>query len=238
VDFLRRHAASDRARAAGYLRGGSCGRRRGSYEASYRLWAWVPVLVASPLIALIGTLTGHRLRRWIQRGAAPTLGDLHLPTGIARPRAATGSGGKVRVPVATFVTDFGRPSAVDPSRPSTCTCASMAQASGWAAGAPGEGFPAVGFPGQPCRRVSGEKRRSARRGSVTRSGSDRGRGDRAPDGGIVGRRRPGGHLRRRRGHGPGTHHWSSAVGNEPAPPASVGQGRSDACSDGPTTCRG
>jgi UDP-N-acetylglucosamine:LPS N-acetylglucosamine transferase len=74
-----------------------------SYEASYRLWAWVPVLCL-PLIALIGTLTGHRLRRWIQRERA----DLVIST---YPLASLALGrdrqrGKVRVPVATFVTDF------------------------------------------------------------------------------------------------------------------------------------
>ena len=74
-----------------------------SYEASYRLWAWVPVLCL-PLIALIGALTGHRLRRWIQRERA----DLVIST---YPLASLALGrdrqrGKVRVPVATFVTDF------------------------------------------------------------------------------------------------------------------------------------
>jgi UDP-N-acetylglucosamine:LPS N-acetylglucosamine transferase len=74
-----------------------------SYEASYRLWAWVPVLCL-PLIALIGVLTGHRLRRWIQRERA----DLVIST---YPLASLALGrdrqrGKVQVPVATFVTDF------------------------------------------------------------------------------------------------------------------------------------
>ena len=74
-----------------------------SYEASYRLWAWVPVLCL-PLIALIGVLTGHRLRRWIQHERA----DLVIST---YPLASLALGrdrqrGKVRVPVATFVTDF------------------------------------------------------------------------------------------------------------------------------------
>ncbi len=74
-----------------------------SYEASYRLWAWVPVLCL-PLIALIGVLTGHRLRRWIQRERV----DLVIST---YPLASLALGrdrqrGKVRVPVATFVTDF------------------------------------------------------------------------------------------------------------------------------------
>ena len=74
-----------------------------SYEASYRLWAWVPVLCL-PLIALIGILTGHRLRRWIQRETA----DLVIST---YPLASLALGrdrqrGKVRIPVATFVTDF------------------------------------------------------------------------------------------------------------------------------------
>jgi UDP-N-acetylglucosamine:LPS N-acetylglucosamine transferase len=74
-----------------------------SYEASYRLWSWIPVLCL-PLIALVGALTGHRLRRWIQRERA----DLVIST---YPLASLALGrdrqrGKVRVPVATFVTDF------------------------------------------------------------------------------------------------------------------------------------
>ncbi len=74
-----------------------------SYEASYRLWAWVPALCL-PLIALIGILTGHRLRQWIKRERA----DLVIST---YPLASLSLGrdrlrGKVRVPVATFVTDF------------------------------------------------------------------------------------------------------------------------------------
>jgi len=74
-----------------------------SYEASYRLWALVPILCL-PLIALIGILTGWRLRRWIREVPA----DLVIST---YPLASLALGrdrqrGKVRVPVATFVTDF------------------------------------------------------------------------------------------------------------------------------------
>jgi UDP-N-acetylglucosamine:LPS N-acetylglucosamine transferase len=74
-----------------------------SYEASYRLWSWIPALCL-PLVSLIGMLTGHRLRRWIERERA----DLVIST---YPLASLAFGrdrrrGKVRVPVATFVTDF------------------------------------------------------------------------------------------------------------------------------------
>ncbi|TMM17690.1 MAG: glycosyltransferase [Actinobacteria bacterium] len=74
-----------------------------SYEASYRLWAWVPALCL-PLIALIGMLTGHRLRRWITReGAGLVISTYPLASlSLGRDRLR----GKVRVPVATFVTDF------------------------------------------------------------------------------------------------------------------------------------
>jgi UDP-N-acetylglucosamine:LPS N-acetylglucosamine transferase len=74
-----------------------------SYEASYRLWSWIPALCL-PLVSLIGMLTGHRLRRWIEREGA----DLVIST---YPLASLALGrdrrrGKVRVPIATFVTDF------------------------------------------------------------------------------------------------------------------------------------
>jgi UDP-N-acetylglucosamine:LPS N-acetylglucosamine transferase len=74
-----------------------------SYEASYRLWAWVPVLCL-PLIALIGVLTGHRLRRWIQRERAELVISTYPLASLALGRDR--QRGKVRVPVATFVTDF------------------------------------------------------------------------------------------------------------------------------------
>ncbi|HWC38599.1 MAG TPA: glycosyltransferase [Acidimicrobiales bacterium] len=74
-----------------------------SYEASYRLWSWIPALCL-PLVSLIGMLTGRRLRRWIERERA----DLVIST---YPLASLAFGrdrqrGKLRVPVATFVTDF------------------------------------------------------------------------------------------------------------------------------------
>lgn len=74
-----------------------------SYEASYRLWSLVPVLCL-PLIALIGTLTGARLRRWIRRESAGVVISTYPLASLALGRDR--QRGKLRVPVATFITDF------------------------------------------------------------------------------------------------------------------------------------
>jgi UDP-N-acetylglucosamine:LPS N-acetylglucosamine transferase len=74
-----------------------------SYEASYRLWAWIPAL-CRPLVALIDMAAGHRLRRWIERERAELVISTYPLASLALGRDR--QRGKVRVPVATFVTDF------------------------------------------------------------------------------------------------------------------------------------
>ena len=74
-----------------------------TYEASYRLLAFVPAL-CMPLIAVLRQLTSRRLRRWIQQHQAELVISTYPLASLALGRDRLRE--RVRVPVATFVTDF------------------------------------------------------------------------------------------------------------------------------------
>src|SRR5437868_13226387 len=74
-----------------------------SYEATYRLW-YRSRLIFQPLGALINLLTRRRLLRWVRAADADIVVSTYpmasLVLGAARQK------GRLRVPVATFITDF------------------------------------------------------------------------------------------------------------------------------------
>jgi UDP-N-acetylglucosamine:LPS N-acetylglucosamine transferase len=74
-----------------------------SYDATYRLW-YRSRLIFQPLGALINLLTGHKLLRWVREADADVVVSTYpmasLVLGAARRK------GKLRIPVATFITDF------------------------------------------------------------------------------------------------------------------------------------
>ena len=74
-----------------------------SYEATYRLW-YRSHLIFQPLGALINLLTGRKLLRWVREADADVVVSTYpmasLVLGAARQK------GKLRIPVATFITDF------------------------------------------------------------------------------------------------------------------------------------
>lgn len=74
-----------------------------AYEAIYRLWYALPVLI-SPFIAGVNTLTGRRLRRWCRRVRADVVVSTYPLASVVlgRERAK----GRLKVPVVTFITDF------------------------------------------------------------------------------------------------------------------------------------
>jgi UDP-N-acetylglucosamine:LPS N-acetylglucosamine transferase len=74
-----------------------------SYEATYRLW-YKSRLVFQPLGALINLLTGRKMLRWVRQANADVVVSTYpmasLVLGGARQK------GKLRIPIATFITDF------------------------------------------------------------------------------------------------------------------------------------
>jgi len=74
-----------------------------SYEATYRLW-YKSRLVFQPLRALINLLTRRKMLRWVREAEADVVVSTYpmasLVLGGARQK------GKLRLPVATFITDF------------------------------------------------------------------------------------------------------------------------------------
>jgi len=74
-----------------------------SYEATYRLWYLLP-FVFQPLGALINLLTHRKVLRWVRQTDADVVVSTYpmasLVLGAARQK------GRLRIPVATFITDF------------------------------------------------------------------------------------------------------------------------------------
>jgi processive 1,2-diacylglycerol beta-glucosyltransferase len=74
-----------------------------SYEATYRLWYLLP-FVFQPLGAFINLLTSRRVLRWVRQANADVVVSTYpmasLVLGAARAK------GRLRIPVATFITDF------------------------------------------------------------------------------------------------------------------------------------
>jgi len=74
-----------------------------SYEATYRLWYLLP-FVFQPLGALINLLTRRKVLRWVRQTDADVVVSTYpmasLVLGAARQK------GRLRIPVATFITDF------------------------------------------------------------------------------------------------------------------------------------
>jgi UDP-N-acetylglucosamine:LPS N-acetylglucosamine transferase len=74
-----------------------------SYDATYRLWYRVPFFV-KPLAALINLLTRRKMLRWVRESKADAIVSTYpmasLVLGQAREK------GRLRIPVATFITDF------------------------------------------------------------------------------------------------------------------------------------
>jgi UDP-N-acetylglucosamine:LPS N-acetylglucosamine transferase len=74
-----------------------------SYEATYRLW-YRSHLIFQPLGAFINLLTRHKMLRWVREADADVVVSTYpmasLVLGAARQK------GRLRVPVATFITDF------------------------------------------------------------------------------------------------------------------------------------
>src|SRR2546421_420121 len=74
-----------------------------SYEATYRLWYVLP-FVFQPLGAFINLLTRRRMLRWVRQAKADVVVSTYpmasLVLGAARQK------GLLRIPVATFITDF------------------------------------------------------------------------------------------------------------------------------------
>jgi len=74
-----------------------------SYEATYRLWYLLP-FVFQPLGAFINLLTRRKVLRWVRESKADVVVSTYpmasLVLGTARQK------GRLRIPVATFITDF------------------------------------------------------------------------------------------------------------------------------------
>jgi len=74
-----------------------------SYEATYRLWYRLPFFV-QPLAVLINFLTRRKILRWVRQSNADVVVSTYpmasLVLGAARQK------GRLRIPVATFITDF------------------------------------------------------------------------------------------------------------------------------------
>ena len=74
-----------------------------SYDATYRLWYRLPFAI-QPLAVFINLLTSRRVLRWVREAKPDVVVSTYpmasLVLGRARQR------GRLRVPVATFITDF------------------------------------------------------------------------------------------------------------------------------------